>query len=359
MISKNRIFAKLPLCAATVFAATALAAAATAQVTSQAGVLRITTGATDDLFKVVSGPVAGEVQLFEVPGAVDGALYTGVQRIEILTNAGVDKITVETLSATVPQLAINAGAGDNEIVVLMSVPPSATPVTSTAAVLGGGGNDYIWLQATSAASNLNLVWDVFAGGGNNIILAEALSDGPSQQLSLDLTTQAGLGIDSATVNVDSQAAKLALLLDGGLGSGVNQYAVNAKGAGASTTANLRTGLGFGAGDDNVLLELTEVGQTVWQGGLSTGFGNDEVVAKFPQGLTGLWRIDTLAGADKVSVFTQGALGGAPRINTGDGADLVEFWVFGNFAAASPLSDGGPGIDVFHGVGATVNFEQVN
>lgn len=339
-------------------AAAGLVPAAAGQVTKVGSTLRITTGAADDDFKVISGPVPGYTEVHNVAGVPSGITFMGISRIEINTNGGLDKVQIESYSASPPALFINTGTGESLVNIDMLVPPTAAPVTSTIRVTGGSQIDVVNFNVESFADSITMVWDVLAGGGFNETKAVFLSDIPSSFTALDMGISGGAGNDTASIEVNSRADVTALNLDGNLGAGFNEYKAMGKGSGASET-NLSTALVTGNGIDKVLLEFTESALTTWQGTIDTFGGADEVVALFPSALTGYWKVATGEGNDKGYVLVNGPISGTARYFLEGGNDFLEFLADNVLPGSSIVSDGGPGIDEFKGVGTALNFEKLN
>ena len=340
-------------------AALALAGVSLGQATQQGSTLNVLGSPGSDVLSIRFVQLAGNVEVFGVPGTPDGTLFTGVTKLDLKTFAGTDIVDLQILTAIVPELLVDTGAGESQVGVLFNVPSTLAPVTSVASITGGADKDTVLLDITSSAANVAMNWNVTAGDGQNETNVKYSSNVGGGSTLLNWRYAGGMGEDKVLLDIVSGADTV------GLGALVNTGASNdeflVKVSGDSQTVAALSVLGrLGTGGDTALVDVTNVGQTLVRGGIDAGEGADTIEYITSSSLRGSPVLFGAGGNDTLKFTVNGSLlaGSQPRIIAGDGNDDVSMLVWGSLLG-SPFSDGGAGFDYFRGVGTRINFEEIN
>lgn len=340
-------------------AALALAGSSFGQATQQGSTLTILGSQGGDVLSIRFLQVAGEVEVFGVPGTPEGTLFTGVTKLDLKTLAGTDIVDLQILSATVPELLVDTGVGESQVGVLFNVPSSLALVSSVATITGGPDKDTVLLDITTASANVALNWAVAAGDGPNETNVKYSTNVGGGSSLLNWRYTGGAQEDKVLLDIVSAADSI------GVGALVNTGASNdeflVKVSGDSNTVAALSVLGrLGAGGDTALVDVTNVGQTIVRGGIDAGEGNDTLEYITSSSLRGSPVLYGAGDNDTLKFTVNGSLlaGSQPRIIAGDGNDDVSMLVWGSLLG-SPFSDGGAGFDYFRGVGTRINFEEIN
>lgn len=344
------------------FAVAALAllgASASAEATASGAVLTVLGSESTDLMQIRFVSTPGQVEVFGVPGTPDGTSFTGITRLELRSFGGFDNIHVQSFSVAVPQLDIDTGTDNSEVLLDIKVPTTAALVMAHVDVRGGALDDKVDLRIDSDAEQFQLAWKVTAGEGKNETLVGFLSDQASTWSTLSGKYFGGALDDKLTLTVVTESPTLNINLDGSTGAGPDEVVLSADAAAGSVArGNIR--LRMGDGLDKASLAFTQAALAIVRGVIDTGAGDDAIELSTADDLGGSVRLVSGAGHDRVAVDVNGALisGSMPNVRCGEGDDTESFIVHGGLFG-SPFSDGGPGFDVFSGAGAAVNFEVVN
>lgn len=322
------------------------------------GSLTITTGAAQDDFSVIVGPVAGEVLIFGIPNVTEGVPFVGVTEINISTGLQEDKVRVETFSEVIPTVRINTGEGNGLVEIEMTVPPALLPVVSNLSIVGGGAEDRVYARINSLANNLRANWGINGGNGLNESSIIVESTQRSAGVGLNLDARGGLGQDKFQVDFFTATQVVDYFLTGLTGAGDDEINLNVfNDRPATVRTNFRVDMG--AGLDKLQGNLVALnGTSSLSGAILGGDGNDIIDFNCESNVIGGLLMDGGNGNDYTKLNITQALRGVPRQNGGAGDDLMELFVQGA-RLATPQIDGGPGFDIFNGFGNTVNVEQVN
>ncbi len=331
-----------------------------AAIASQAGgsgVLDLRTNNGQQQVEIIIGPVPGEVQVQGID-TLGITTFTGITCINVIASPQFDFIGFRILSEVVPDINVNTGTGESDVIFSYEFPYSATPTVSNVTVTGGGSADKVAFNVLNATSSFVANWNVNHFGGSNEIIASVNSSEASDLLSLNLNAVTAGGQDKFELFALSAAATLNVSVTGNLGAGVDSAIVSIDGLGpATTTANYSFDLGSG-NDVAETLIVSRGGSATMTGNLMGGTGLDALKLF----LEGDGRVDLQMtggdGADLLDMALKGLIEGSPRLIAGNGNDELKIVVDGP-QIATPFLDGGAGFDKAFGFGTIVNCEDVS
>ena len=328
--------------------------AANAQVTLSGSTLTIVTGNGDD--KVQVKVEASGTRVFDIPGVNDNINYGFITALVIRTNGGLDKVQILVENRPAPTIDINTGAGISEVDMDLKhygAGPTGVRVTT------GNEDDKILIEAdtNTSASQLNLT--INAGSGKNETLINMESDlSPAALMGINLNINGGAQDDLVLIEMGNNLNQITASVSGSLGGGLDNFLLKTKTFQSGAT-NLNFNLDMGDGLDSFSVSTSESATTTFNGSVRTGLDGDKVEVTTSGILQGNPTIDTGDGNDEVKVFSLGALAATLRTLAGSGDDKVEIFSGIPGSASSAFSDGGPGFDIFAGIGTVVNFEIVS
>lgn len=340
--------------------ACSLYAVSLAQVTFVDGSLTIVTGAADDQFKVIVGPVNGRVALFGVPGTPDGTFFNGVQKITMRTNAGYDKIEVETYSTVLPNININTGTGLSEVWYNAQVPIHNGRTISRLTLTGNSADDKFFGTVYSRARDVRLVWNVNARGGNNE--AHVLLESPYATNTIDLQVgyQSEFGDDKLLVESNTFAPKITALLNATMGDGNDELVQKIISLQpADIQSNMNVNLGEGSWNHGIFEFVGQNSNLTLSGQVSGGNGEETFEVKAEMNVNTSLVLNGAGGNDIMLYDIKQSMWGSPQLLGGHGNDHMSFLVEGG-RFGNPFVDGGPGYDIFVGWATTIiNVEEIS
>lgn len=314
-----------------------------------------TTG--QDQIKVIVGPEAGTVQVFGAANVADGAVFTGITAVSVMSMQGQDFIEFETFAGELPAITVDGGPQNNEVLLRMQIPASASPVVSAATILGGAGEDKFTAIVESDAAQARFDWTFEGRANKNETNINITSSGLSAT-TLNLTTNGGLGDDVVSAEVVSPGGEISLSSGGSLGGGRDSATLKAVQLNAGEV-NAALALNLGAGDDVAIVEIiNEGGASSMSGTVLGGDGADLIDVKADTTLTSAFTADAGNGNDSIAHFVKFDLLGEARLLAGAGNDVVTCFITG-VPVGVPFADGGAGFDIFAGFARAVNFESIN
>lgn len=322
------------------------------------GLLDIVTNNSQQQIEVVIGPEPGDVRVSGVSGISSNFVYMGITSISVTTGRAQDFVEFRILSGTIPDIAINTGAGNSDVKFTYEIPASAGLVTTNATVVGGTGNDKVAFNVEGRSTGLIANWSVNHGNGANETTAFINSPELSDQLAVSLNSLAGTGSDKLDLGIVSAAADLDIALTGSLGTNTDAASVQVLSL-VPTTGDALLNLDMGTGNDSVSAEIIAQDSTFNIGGQFTGGdGLDALVFKMESDGSTSLQMDSGSGNDVADMFYKGFVTGNPRLLGGLGNDELKIVVDGPLLA-DPFIDGGPGYDKAIGFGTIVNVEEIN
>lgn len=334
----------------------ALTPAAFSQATQSGSTLTVLGTPSEDVITIVFDVTPGNARVFGVTGTPDGTLFTGVSKLVANTLASTDIVNVQILSAMPPELDLNTGDGDSQVLVDIQTPGGLMPTYSKAIVRGGAQKDSVLFQLNDNAFGGTYDYTVFGGEGENDAQVKFNSDVLGGVTTLNWRYIGGSLTDKVLLDFVTKADEVIVNALGLTGAGGDEWFIKAAGD-VNTTARIQTSARLGAGGDSALIDTSNTGNAIVRGGLEGGDGDDVIevlTASSMQAsplLTGGLGNDTLL----INIGQNLLAGSNPRILAGEGNDTVSMLV-GAAVLGSPFSDGGPGNDSFTGVGTAVNFE---
>lgn len=345
----------LALAPAGLFIAAALSPVAAAQATFSNGVLTLIGGNADDDITIHVGTQPGRV---EVSGIQGGGTVSGVRAIFASLGAGQDKIQVLGSATYLPRLDFDFGTGlaDAKIdFVFRSVPQ---PVQSAGIrIRTGDQEDVVNVTLKTAPGQTNVFLDLFLGNGTNDVSVLVEPENAAAAVRARATVYGGTGIDKVLLDVGGDTPEAAAVLFGDLGAGEDEALVVLETS--SGGANSFFGdLFLGTGDDKFILNGSNGGVDI-AGRVLAGDGLDTLEVVSNRGFSGGLLLDAGEGNDSVKLISSLPNASASRILAGGGDDNVEVLRGSGTDQTPTTSDGGPGFDVFTGIGAVTNFEVVN
>jgi hypothetical protein len=343
---------------ATLLASAWLATASSgwAQASQDGSTLNILGSPAEDVITVVFDAQPGSATVFGVPGTPDGTQFLGVSKLVARTFASKDILNVQSLSATPPELDIDTGDGDSQVLVDIQTPFGQLPTYSKALIRGGAGKDSTLFQVTDNAPGATFDWSVFAGEGENDASVKFSSDVLGGATVLNWRYFGGASTDKVLIDGITKADLFEVNALGLTGGGGDEWLITTSGN-ANTLARVQTSARMGAGVDTARVSLSNCGSSVVRGAIDGGAGDDLIevlstsnMAGSPLLLGGLGN-DVLVYNAQLNLLADAS----PQILAGEGNDTVSMLVSGA-VLGKPFSDGGPGNDSFVGVGLAINFE---
>lgn len=334
----------------------ALPAAAQAEAFANGSTLTVLGSNSEDVITVRFTQTPGEAIVFGVPGTPDGTTFLGIDTLIGRTFASSDIFIVESLTATPPELDIDAGNGDNQVQVDIQTPGGSPPAYSRALVRGGSGKDKVTFEVNSNSVSFHMDYEVHGGGADNDAVVKYSSDVLGGTAQLDWRFFGGAAVDKVLLDFACKPNLVAINSFGSTGDGADEWFIQVSGD-ANTTARVTSAVRLGNGNDKGRVDVSNCALTRLRGGLDGGAGNDVIEVLSTCSVAGAYLMVGGDGNDTILFNTQEDLlpGSLPRILAGNGDDVVSMLVSGA-QLGSPFSDGGPGVDFFMGVGTAVNFE---
>lgn len=340
----------------TLLAALCLAPSAAAQATANGATLTVLGSPAEDVITVVFPTTPGVATVFGVPGTPDGTTFNGIETLVVRTFQSVDIVNVQSLSETPPELDIDTGEQDSQVMIDLETPATVVPLVSRAFVRGGTGKDQITFETTSNAPSATLEWTVVAGTGENDMIARYSSDVLGGTTTLLLDYSGGGLVDKVLTDFICKPDVLLLRGLGNTGAGGDEWTVKAA-CDLNTTVRVQNVARLGAGGDTAVIDVSNAGLTTMRSAFDGGTGDDTLNILTTSSFSGVPLLFGGEDNDVLLVNVQEDLlpGSQPRILAGNGNDTVSMLVSGA-VLGTPFSDGGPGSDSFVGVGTAVNFE---
>ncbi|GJM18489.1 MAG: hypothetical protein DHS20C14_07020 [Phycisphaeraceae bacterium] len=325
------------------------------------GVLEVTTSDVDQSLIVLVGPTAGEVRVLGLAGFPGGASYTGLTGIDFTTGLGDDTVIVGVTSDEDFDVRVHTRAGEADVVVTWFIPPDSTDVMCGIDVLSAKGPDqYTRVEVETHADNTLI--DINTGNSTEV---DINVDAPDTAVSLDLAVVAR----GALTTVDVVAA--ALFMDVALGGGFRgtddtaTYTLTQTIPGSMT---VDAGMKFWGGDDDVTATISSTNGTVTlEGVINASGGDDSVTVDVDASRTmSSLKLKGAGGADELTLLTRGEykLSSDRTIILGNSGDdtlmlrsLGGVTGTGEAGTRLPLTNGGPGIDLYDAFGAVSNCES--
>lgn len=335
----------------------ALTAPAAADVTFDQSILFIETFGADDDITIRVGPMAGQVH---VSGAGPGSgAYQGVRSIFARTRGGGDEIDVIGASAFLPRLFLDLGTGDNDVDIdFRYVDTGLLPINAAGIqIRTRGGDDDVSIELETANLPGFAFVDADLGDGDNDIDVDFSPDDSAPSLELNAVIRGGAGTDEVDLDVGDDTPLATVSLRGDLGAGEDDVDVDVDARSDGATA-LDFELDLGADDDSVDCSA-DGSDCALSGRIDAGSGDDtlEVLGRSRFVGSGVL-LRGERGDDSIKLNCASSNESASRIEAGDGDDSVEVLVQNGSTSTPTTSDGGPGFDVFTGIGVATNFESV-
>lgn len=406
-----------PITRLTAYAGAAVAACllpAHGQISVSGGIMTLSYGPVSLNSKFVVGPEIGAVRLYQVPGAGDGQLYTGIRAIRVFTGAGTDQLDFEITQAANFEVFADTGTSDAQIQVKWIIPATTATLNPKLTLNTGAGQKKIQVDLESYARNVDFDWTYNAGAGPAEVKGqiefkegsvnstadvalnlsgamdkvELIVDSLADNLRLDVI---GRGTDDINTKVlaDDRGTNLDVLFDVTGDAGGNKYAFEMASAvpnvwldylvgGSPATDEVKLAMvqlvpgtirsslngNLGLFADKVELKYDGVPSTLRLTGLlDAGGGNDEI--KLNSGFNTLSSLQLRGGDgnDLINAEIKGSLnsiGTAPlRLLGGNNDDILMIKAEGGSLGTPSVVDGGPGFDIGSGPGVVVNCEIVN
>ncbi len=333
-----------------------LAPCALSQATQSGSTLNVLGTPSEDVITVVFDLTPGNARVFGVTGTPDGTLFTGVSKLVANTLASTDIVNVQILSAMPPELDLNTGDGDSQVLVDIQTPSGLMPTYSKAVVRGGPQKDSVLFQLTDNAFGGTYDYTVFGGEGENDAQVKFSSDVLGGFTTLNWRYYGGATTDKVLLDFVTKADEVIINALGLTGAGGDEWIIKAAGD-SNTTARIQTAARLGAGGDTALIDTSNTANSVVRGGIDAGDGDDVVEVITASSMQASPVLMGGLGNDVLLISVGQSLlaGSNPRILAGPGNDTVSMLV-GAAVLGNPFSDGGPGNDSFTGVGIAVNFE---
>ena len=335
----------------------ALAAAPTAfaDVTFSASTLFITTGDADDDIQIDVGPMPGEVT---VSGVYNGGTFAGVRAIVAMPGDGDDEIDIDGRAPFLPRLFVDMGDDDDRFDVDFVFSEFFIDVRAAGIFLRTGeGEDDVTISLKSHSGELNASIDLELGDGSNDVDVDVAPEGDSGVIRVGLDIQSGEDDDEVEFDVGGDSGLSYARLRGALGDGGDDVDVDVETrlGGAPT---LELALDLGSGDDEFDSDASG-NDLALLGTLRGQDGEDSIEVLSQAGFIGGAVLDAGADDDDVTFHAVGRHDSATSILAGTGDDDVEVLTQTSQTQTPTTSDGGPGEDVFSGIGLAVNFEEID
>ena len=347
------------VCAALAFGAGA--AHAQTVVGNVGGRLTLTTPGGDQTVRVEIGR-GGTVRVSGFPGLADGATYSGISGLAVITGAGNDSVEVEAATDQGFDLRLDTGAGAAEQKIKWTVLP-ATGTTALnldlGALPGGGQKASVEVESSTGSAAIAITSTL-----GEEFAARIGSSLPSELLRASVTN----GARKSRVELVSSASALEFTARGSHVALDNEVKVGVVQLRPADVA-LNWGVQTGNGDDKIEATVVAPGSRVTQAGLVRSFagndflkfetegaatvsglvlnggdGNDEIAQLFKGPLQLSQTLGTqlfgAAGDDRLTLATDTAIRG-----TGLPNDLI------------PLVNCGAGVDGFSAFGRIVGCES--
>jgi len=333
----------------------ALSPAAAAQATFSSGVLTLIGGSADDDITIHVGPQPGRV---EVSGIQGGGTVTGVRAIVASLGAGQDKLQVLGSATFLPRLDLDFGSGLADAKIDFVFRPVVVPVVSAGIrIRTSDQQDVVNVTLKTAPGQTNVLLDLSLGNGTNDVSVLVEPENAAAAVRARVTVNGGTGIDKVLLDVGGDTPEAVAELFGNLGAGEDEANVVLETS--SGGANRYFGdLILGTGNDKFLLNGSNGGVDI-AGRVLAGDGLDTLEVVSNRGFSGGLLLDAGEGNDSVKLISALPNASASRILAGGGDDNVEVLRGSGTAQTPTTSDGGPGFDVFTGIGRATNFEVVN
>jgi CubicO group peptidase (beta-lactamase class C family)/pimeloyl-ACP methyl ester carboxylesterase len=233
-----------------------------------------------DIVTVIQDDRAGTLTVTGI-GSTPAVFYSGrIATVSAALRGGNDRFEYKTAgvvhhknwSIRWTQLRVNAGAGDDTVIVRWADDGATAKAGLTAVVSGGAGADAIGFRIGTLSSGVAVALRADGGTGKDAIGMQSLA--PGRGAKLDVTLCGGDGDDNlGTYSTGDLAARGSLNYDLAGGSGDDSISVNAAGRVAgSFTARLNGGVG----NDQLALNATDVtGPNKVRTALIGGIGDDQ------------------------------------------------------------------------------------
>lgn len=335
-----RLATAATLLVVTVFGFVAVRPAAAAAIQT-GSTLDITVGNGTFDVTIETGPVAGHVRLYNVPGVPDGTLFTGVNLIRYTSGTGPDRIQLRQKGAVLPSVRINGGSGALDVDADIDVDFTLTPVTSSLHIDGTGGNGLIKLLLESDANDLTLDWRTTLGAGAHEVNQVILSDDPTYRMAGTVLVDLGAGYSKNNTVVKSMAQvnTLTLTLDAGTTGELSLETDHIRPSPATANVSLSgaSKVTWKWGGQTTTLNVT--GNVI--GSAQPEEFNIELMAGQ---VSGTLSVPANDGADKVNVIVKGNSNLGGNVNGGAANDELKVLFDGVYSGTLVL-DGGPGQDL--------------
>jgi hypothetical protein len=159
--------------------------------------------------KIIVGPAAGQVQVFGLPDAPDGTVYSNIRAIRYTSGAGNDSLQFEITQAADFDLHIDTGPGNVELDVKWIVPAGAPAgITPGVHMLNGPGDKKVQVQLESFATDVAFGVTGTFGAGNAEFRGEAQFKVGTINARPTFDIDFGAGMTKADFMIDSEARNL-------------------------------------------------------------------------------------------------------------------------------------------------------
>lgn len=331
-------------------------------VTFSNGLLTLRTPNTDQNVKVEMKGAEGVANLFGFPGLADGATYTGVTGISIITGSGRDEVQFDIEQSRSLVLSSNTGTGDALTKVQWKIRPGAAQTNASLTLASASGG----LQLAEIGFDSETVGNAsirIDSGNAGEVVTKVLSDDPSNRLDIAFNARGAktlLEVVSAAsvLNVNAAGTHAAPLNE------INHSIAQIR----PGSVNVATNVNLGPNADKFEGKVSAPGSTAVFSGTINGGGGDDLVKIETESASSVngQTIAGGAGADSIELTSKGIFQLSQTLGTrilgGDGDDRMILFTDSAIRGTGlpndrvPLIDGGPGFDLYLGFGQILNCE---
>lgn len=291
------------------------------------GRLSVSTPSGDQNIKFLVGPAAGQTAVFGVPGLPDGAAYTGITAIDLVTGTGFDKVEFDINAPQSLAISAHTGAGQAETKIQWKVPPGTPEANAIVHLASATGATKTELDFVSEAVNTTFDWTMAGGAGNKEVKGGIDFKTGGSSGAATIAFDLGFGRHTAVFEIESEVPGTSI----GIDSGPNVHESITKIL-ADKPSDLLTIVHHSQAPKTVLEAVSDAAVVDLNvTGLHTSLSS-EIKYAFkqlrPAVISAFYEVETSPAQDKIESFIEApgstvVLDGA--VNTGEGNDFVNFF----------------------------------